>query len=78
MKTIKELEEIIENSEIKLSVDFVIKIMKVLEITQEFIGEGEQRELVENYSNALLHEIGAFISSREISVAEEHGLISEL
>lgn len=74
-KTLEELENIVSQSNVTLPLDFVIRTMKVLELAQESMGNGEQRDLVGEYANSLFHEVSNFISSDELTEVEENHLL---
>lgn len=78
MKNLEQLEKIINEQQVVMPLEFVIRTMKVMELAQEFMDDGEQKELVGNYANTLFHEVSNFVSSEELSEIEENNLLEEL
>ena len=74
-KELLKLEQKIENTMVDIPLKMIIETMKVLELAQNFIGEGEQYYLIGEYANTLLHEILAYISSDDLEWLEDNQVV---
>lgn len=74
-KELLELEQKIEDTMVDIPLKMIIKTMKVLELAQDFIGEGEQYYIVGEYANTLLHEILAYISADDLEWLENNQVV---
>ena len=75
---LNELLEKLDTQTINLPLEFVFRVMKVLEIANNSLTENEQKELTEYYANTLYHEISNFFNNDEISDIEENNLLEDL
>lgn len=75
-KSINELNEVLNNTKVGFDLEFVARLMKVLELANDEMGEDtEQKTLVENYANTLYHEITNHMTPDEFSELEDEGMI---
>jgi len=71
-RNLTELEKVLRESKVTLELEFVARVMKVLELAQEHMeGETEQKELVGTYANTLYHEITEFFEPEEFTMLED-------
>lgn len=79
MRKEKELEKIIEETNIVLPMEFIVRTMRVLEIANSHMEQDtEQSDLTSSYGNTLFNEINRYISSEELDIALEKEIIGEL
>lgn len=79
MRKEKEIERIIEENNIVLPMEFVIRTMRVLEIANSHMEQDtEQSDLTSSYGNTLFHEINNYISGEELEMALEKEIVGEL
>ena len=75
---LNELLERLDTQTINLPLEFVFRVMKVLEIANNNLPENEQKELTGDYANTLYHEISNFFKNDEIADIEENNLLKDL
>lgn len=78
-RTPKQIEKILDNATITLDLDYVIQLMKVLELAENFLESNtEQWELVSEYAEELYEMINDHLSDDDFILAEENGMLNEL
>lgn len=76
-KSINELNEVLHNTTVEFDLEFVARLMKVLELAEsEMVGERtEQKDLVMQYANTLEHEIIHHMSMDDFMDLEDEGMV---
>lgn len=63
----------------KLSLDFIFRLMRVLEYAQELVEDnGEIEDYIVKYANTLYSELQGVFSDEDIALIEENELLNEL
>lgn len=78
MRTLDELEKVLEETMVEIPLEFMIRTMKVLEIAESTLGLTEQGDLAVKYCNAYYHEIKNYLNDKEIAEIENNNLLDEL
>lgn len=75
----KETERKLNENNVVLPLEFVLRTMKVLEIAQHHMPPNtEQTELVGKYANTYYHEVKNHLSDEELEYIEDHLVLPEL
>lgn len=75
-KSINELNEVLHNTKVEFDLEFVARLMKVLELANDGVGgDTEQETLIGDYANTLYHEITDHMTPDEFAELEDEGLI---
>lgn len=75
-RDIYELNDVMSGTIIGFDLEFVVRVMKVLEMAHESMDrDTEQADLIMEYMETLNHEILGHISSDELTELEDEGMI---
>lgn len=75
-KSINELNEVLHNTTVEFDLEFVARLMKVLELANDGMGgDTEQEMLIGDYANTLYHEITNRMTPDEFAELEDEGMI---
>ena len=75
-KSINELNEVLHNTTVEFDLEFVARLMKVLELANDGVrGDTEQEILIGDYANTLYHEITDRMTPDEFAELEDEGMI---
>lgn len=78
-RDIYEVNDVLHDTKVGFDLEFVARLMKVLELAEEnmtaYNGRTDQSDLVMEYANTLAHEIVEHITPDELMELEDEGMI---
>lgn len=77
VRTIEELEKVLENEKAQIELDFICRVLHGLELGSNFLSGTEQGDLLEELSTDVYDLVNEHINDEEFIIIEENNLLKE-